>query len=119
MPFGFENLDVYKKAVDFAGKIYKVTKHFPNNEVFGLTSQLKRASVSIACNIAEGSGRYYKKDFTQFLRIARGSICECVPLLDIAVREDYITRIIAEELTKDCNELAKMINGLMRSLAAD
>ena len=78
MGFGFERLDVYKKAIDFADKVYKITKNFPNNELYGITSQIRRASISVSANIAEGSGRYYKKDFIQFLRIARSSIYECV-----------------------------------------
>jgi four helix bundle protein len=116
MGFGFENLDVYKKSVDFAKKIYKITKAFPANEVYGLTSQIRRASISVPSNIAEGSGRYHKRDFAQFLTIARSSIYECVPLLEIAFNENYIRKFVFEELIIDCNELAKMINELITSL---
>ncbi|MEK6564244.1 MAG: four helix bundle protein [Candidatus Omnitrophota bacterium] len=119
MGFGFEKLEVYKKAINFADKVYQITKNFPNNEIFGLTSQMRRAAVSVSCNIAEGSSRYHKKDFIQFLRVARGSIYECVPLLEISLREDYVKKAISEELTKECNELAKMINGLISSLSSD
>ena len=117
MGFGFEDLEVYKKALDFASGVYKTTKDFPSNEMYGLTSQIRRASVSIAANIAEGSGRYHKKDFAQFLRIAKGSICECVALVEISLREGYIKRNLYEAMRKDCTELAKMLSGLIKSLS--
>ncbi|MBI4709950.1 MAG: four helix bundle protein [Nitrospirae bacterium] len=119
MGFSFEKLSVYKRAVDFAGKIYKITKDFPANEIYGITSQIRRASISVPSNIAEGSGRYHKKDFVQFLRIARSSIYECIPLLEIALKENYIKKSIFDELTTECNELSMMVNGLIRSLKAD
>jgi four helix bundle protein len=119
MGFGFEKVDVYKKSIAFADKIYKITKNFPSNENYGLISQIRRASISISCNIAEGSGRHYKKDFAQFLRIARSSVYECVPLLEIALKEKYIKKSAFGELIIDCNELAKMLNGLIRSLGTE
>jgi four helix bundle protein len=114
--FDFERLDVYQKAMDFTEEVYKITKRFPPNELYGLTSQIRRAAISIPSNIAEGSGRYYKKDFAQFLRIARSSLYECVPLLNIALKENYIEKLIFEELMSNCTQLAKMLNGLIRSL---
>jgi four helix bundle protein len=116
MGFGFEKLELYKKAVDFATNIYKITKSFPNNERYGLISQLRRASVSLSSNIAEGSGRYNKRDFAQYLRIARGSIYECIPLLEISYREGYIHKSTFDISIANCNELAKMLNGLIKSL---
>jgi len=119
MAFDFEKLDVYKKAINLAGKVYKMTKNFPESERYGLQGQFGRAAVSIASNIAEGKGRYNKKDFAQFLRIARGSAYECVPLVQISHREGYLTNSIYEELLNDCNEVAKMINGLISSLISE
>jgi four helix bundle protein len=116
MAFSFEKLDVYKRIVEFVGTVYKLTRDFPSSEVYGLTSQIRRASVSVPSNIAEGSGRYHKKDFTHFLRIARGSLYECVPLFQIAYKETFIEKQVYEELMSDCHELAKMINGLIKSL---
>jgi four helix bundle protein len=119
MGFEFENLDVYRKSVDFADEIYKITKGFPEDENYGLISQIRRAAVSISSNIAEGSGRYHKKDFVQFLRFARGSLYECIPLLEISSREGYISKNIYSESLTNCNELAKMLNGLIRSLSTN
>jgi four helix bundle protein len=119
MGFEFEKLYVYKGAIDFANKIYKITKNFPNNETYGLISQIRRASISIPSNIAEGSGRFHKKEFAQFLRVARSSIYECVPLLEIASKENYINKAVFEKLIDDCNVLAKMVNGLIKSLGID
>ena len=81
MAFAFEELIVYQKAVDFADRILAATEHFPRGYGF-LSDQLNRASVSIAANLAEGNGRFTKPDRKHFFGIARGSIQECVPLLD-------------------------------------
>jgi len=116
MAFDFEKLEVYKKAVDFAQEVYEVSKDFPSHEIYGLASQLKRAAVSIPSNIAEGNGRYNKKDFAQFLRIARGSVYECIPLLEISHKQCYIKNEAYKNLVTNCNELAKMLNGLITSL---
>jgi len=116
MGFGFEKLDVYKRSIDFANKIYKITKNFSDNELYGPISQMRRAPISVPSNIAEGSGRYHKKDFAQFLRIARSPIYGCVPLLEIALKEKYIKKSVFERLVSDCNKLSKMVNGLIKSL---
>lgn len=88
--FGFEKLDVWQKSVEFADQIYRCTAFFPNDEKFGLMSQLRRAAVSISSNIAEGSGRKSSNDFIRFLSIAYGSVMECVSQLHIANRLNYI-----------------------------
>jgi len=116
VPFDFEKLDVYKRAVQFIEKIYKATEKFPSDELYGLTAQLRRAAVSIATNIAEGSGRHHKRDHQQFLRMARSSCYECVPLLDIAQRLAYLNTVTHAELYKDCNELAMMLNRFISAL---
>lgn len=76
--FTFEKLETWHKAIDFADMVYSVTKSFPGDERFGLTSQMRRAAVSISSNIAEGSSRFSKTDFARFLEIATGSVFEVV-----------------------------------------
>src|SRR6056297_3458131 len=89
MTFQFEKLEVYKDALDTVDKIYKITKNFPKDEMFGITSQLRRAGVSIPSNIAEGSSRG-SNEFSHFIDIGLGSCYECVPLLEVSKRQEYI-----------------------------
>ena len=116
MAFDFEKLDVYKRAVQFILDVYAVSEKFPNGERYGLTGQLRRAAVSIATNIAEGSGRHYKRDHQQFLRMARSSCYECVPVLEVARNLGYVNAATHEGLYKDCNELAMMLNRFINAL---
>ncbi len=96
--YNFENLEVYELANDFALKIYKIAKNFPKEELFGLTSQIKRAATSVVLNIVEGSGRNSKKDFARFISQAIGSLLEVKAVLTLAVKLEYISRETAEEL---------------------
>jgi four helix bundle protein len=86
MPFLFENLDVYKKAIAIADELSSLTESFPKGNYY-LSDQLNRASLSIATNIAEGNGKYHKADRVNFFRIARGSAFECVPILELCKRK--------------------------------
>ena len=83
MGFNFEKLDVYEKSIDFVNEVYLATKSYPKEETFGLTSQFRRAAVSISVNIAEGSAKT-KRDFNRFVDVARGSVFECVAILQIS-----------------------------------
>lgn len=116
MGFKFEELMVYQKAIDFVDKIYSLTKDYPRDEMFGLTSQLRRAAVSISLNIAEGSART-KKDFGRFIDMARGSIFECVAVLKLSARQNYINQLKFSELERDLVEISKMLSGLKRKLS--
>ena len=116
MAFDFEKLNVYKRAVQFILKVYEATEKFPQDELYGLTAQLRRAAVSIATNIAEGSGRHHKRDHQQFLRMARSSCYECVPLLEVARDLGYLNGQTHDALYKDCNELAMMLNRFIAAL---
>ncbi len=87
-----QKLDLWKKAIDFVVSIYKVTEHFPQEEKFGLTSQLRRAAISIVANIAEGAGRRSSKEFRQFLSHSQGSASEVDTKLVIAHRLRYLSR---------------------------
>ncbi|MBW8015873.1 MAG: four helix bundle protein [Planctomycetes bacterium] len=115
MGFMFENLDVYQKAVDLAERVTTLTSNFPRNYHF-LADQLNRASVSVAANIAEGNGRLTKPDRKHFFVIARGSVQECVPLLEIARGKGYITDSDNSEFRSSLVIIAKMISGLINGL---
>jgi four helix bundle protein len=114
--FRFEKLEVWSKAVSFADRIYEVTRPFPTDERFGLTSQMRRASVSISSNIAEGSGRSSNKDFVRFVEIAYGSVMEVVSQLQIAFRQSFVAAEARDELYASAEELARMLSGLKASL---
>ncbi|MBA7690901.1 hypothetical protein ES703_99437 [subsurface metagenome] len=111
----FENLEVYQKAIDFADRITTTTEKFPRGYYF-LTDQLNRAALSIATNIAEGNGRFTKADRKNFFIIARGSVQECVPLLELAVRRKFIKPDDHKRLRNDLEEIAKMISGLIKGM---
>jgi len=112
----FEELPVWKDARKFANKIYNLTKKFPKEENYGLTSQITRATVSIGSNIAEGFDRYSKKDFTRFLIIARGSISEIQNNLYIALDLKYINQNDFQETYALSKDLGKQINGFIKYL---
>ncbi len=115
MAFAFEKLNVYQKAVDFADNICTATSKFPNGYYF-LRDQLNRASLSISANIAEGNGRFTKSDRKHFFIIARGSVQECVPLLELAARRRFLNSEFHETLKKDLEEISKMLSGLINGL---
>ena len=114
--FGFEKLEVWKKALDFADQIYRVTALFPTEERFGLTNQLRRASVSISSNIAEGSGRNSNPEFVRFVAISYGSLMECVSQLHVARRRNFLTDSEFDQLITRADELSRMLSGLKASL---
>jgi four helix bundle protein len=118
MAGSFRDLIVWQKSVELSVAVYKLTSSFPNSEQFGLTNQLRRASVSVASNIAEGYGRSTKGEYVQFLGHARGSNCEVQTQLLIAGKLGFgaeLKRLEAESL---CDEIGKMLVALMRKLRA-
>ena len=114
--FRFERIEAWQLARLFNRGVYSATRKFPKEEMFGLASQLRRASVSISSNIAEGSGRNSDVDFAHFLVIAYGSLLEVVSQLCCALDEAYITEIKFNELAAQANILAGKITGLTKSL---
>jgi four helix bundle protein len=102
--------------MDLVVKCYQVTKKFPKSEIYGLTSQLQRAAISIPANIAEGRERQYTKEFLQHLSIAYGSLAELETHLLIAERLSYIDKDQIKQLLEKTAEIGRMINGLRRSL---
>src|SRR5580698_6069446 len=115
MAFAFEKLIVYQKAITFADAICTITRELPRGYFF-LGDQLSRASLSIAANIAEGNGRFTKADRRNFFGIARGSVQECVPLLELATRQKLILPERHEQLKADLEEIARMLSGLVNGL---
>jgi four helix bundle protein len=115
MAFAFEKLLVYQKAIDFADRIASLAEHFPRGYGF-LADQLNRASLSIAANIAEGNGRFTKADRKNFFGIARGSVQECVPLLELARRRGLVEEAEHAALKDDLEEIARMLSGLISGL---
>jgi four helix bundle protein len=119
-----EKLDVWMKSVDLVVRIYKATEHFPKEEKFGLTSQVRRAAVSIPANIAEGAGRRSEKEFAYFLSNAQGSASEVETELLIAHRLGYLKVDVFGELQESLDKIGQMLHGLARhvrgkSLTAD
>ncbi|MEK6564324.1 MAG: four helix bundle protein [Candidatus Omnitrophota bacterium] len=112
MPFMFENLKVYQKAVAFADEISSLTEGFSKGNYY-LTDQLNRAALSIAANIAEGNGRYGKADRKNFFRISRGSAFECIPILELCKRKKLIGEEKHKALKENLDETCKMLSGLI------
>jgi four helix bundle protein len=115
MAFVFEKLIVYQKAVAFAGDVCTLTRGFPRGYFF-LADQLNRAALSIAANIAEGNGRFTKPDRRQFFGVARGSVQECVPLLELAVRQGLLPLEAHTRMRDALEEIAKMLSALIKGL---
>lgn len=112
----FENLEVWKHSKNLAIEIYNITDKFPKIEMFSLTSQINRAAVSIPANVAEGSSRNSKKDFSRFLEIALGSAFELKTLAEIAYERKYFNLLIKNDLENKITKCVMLIYGLMRSL---
>ena len=109
----YQTLDVWKKGMELVKEIYLVTKSYPKEELFALTSQTKRSSTSIPANIAEGMGRRYKKDTIHFLHIARGSIYELETHLNIALMINIVEENCFNQIMNLIDEVAKLLNGLI------
>ena len=105
---------VWQKARELAKQIYRATQNFPRDEVFGLTQQMRRAAVSILSNIAEGQGRYTRRDCRRFLVIARGSATELEAQIVISSDLEYLDTKVAKDLEARSTEVCKMLNGLLK-----
>lgn len=112
----YKELKIWQKSVDLAVKIYDLTRDFPKEELYGLTSQLRRSALSIPSNIAEGSGRNSKKDFNNFLGISNGSSCELETQLIIAQRISFIDTNALETMQQEIAEIQRMNWSLKKSL---
>ena len=113
--FEFQNWPVYQKALEFVEEVYRLCESLPRDSATGIRDQLRRAAQSIPLNIAEGSSRYGYKDKTNFLRVARGSVFECVAILDLVQR----LRLSSKDLTghyKLLETIGRMLSGLINWL---
>ena len=109
-------LEAWKKAMDFVVDVYRATESFPKEEKFGLTSQIRRAAVSIPANIAEGAGRKSDKEFIYFLSNAQGSASELETELIIGQRFDYLAEDAFLELNGSLDQIGRLITGLSKHL---
>lgn len=109
-----KDLEVYKRSLDLVEDLYNLTERFPSSENFGLTSQLRRAAISIPSNIAEGTSRASTKDFIRFLNMASGSLSEIETQLIIAERIGYL--VLSEGLQNNITTIRKMLYRLKQSL---
>lgn len=116
MSFRFEKLNVWKLAREFTTEIYKITKQFPKAELFGLTTQIRRAAISIVLNIVEGSDRKSDIEFKRFLRMSLTSLEEVITSLYIALDQKFINKKEFDYLYQYGNKLAAKINALIKAL---
>lgn len=112
----YRELLVWQKAMDLATECYKATRPFPREEMFGLTSQIRRAAASIPANIAEGQGRNSTKEFLNFLSIARGSLMELETHLELSQRVNLLPKEQLDKLHRLSDEISRMLSGLRSSL---
>jgi four helix bundle protein len=118
-PWHFRDLLVWQKTLALAGDVHQITSAFPTSEVFGLTSQLRRAAVSVPSNIAEGCGRVSAGEKRQFFGHSRGSTYEIETQLCIAESLSYLDRARLQKLLEQCWEIVRMLNALIQRLDRD
>lgn len=114
--YGFEKLDVWKLSRELNNYVYDITDNFPYKEDKNLTIQIRRSSVSISSNIAEGSGKLSEKDFKRYLQISFGSAMELLNQFYLAFDRKYINEEILNELKLKINSITRMLNSLSQSL---
>jgi len=112
----YRDLEVWQKAMDLVTAVYHFSRDFPSDERFGLTSQIRRAAVSVAANIAEGNARAHRGDYLRHLSIARGSLAEVDTHTQIAVRLEFVERDPALKIWDQSQEVGRMLTGLIKSL---
>ncbi|MBI2883526.1 MAG: four helix bundle protein [Candidatus Methylomirabilis oxyfera] len=112
----YQDLEVWKKSIDLAEMVYRISTQFPTEEKFGLTSQIRRAAVSVPANIAEGAARKGTGEFLQFLSMASGSLAETETFLILAERLHMLTSEQTHPVQQQAADVGRMLNGLKRSL---
>jgi len=111
-----KELHVWQKGIQLCKAVYQATSAFPKSELYGLTSQMRRAAVAIPSNVAEGRGRSTRRDYRQFVIIARGSASELETQIIIARELTFLSPEVAERLLEDTREAARMLSGLAKAL---
>jgi four helix bundle protein len=114
--FNFERLDVWQRGVDLAAFVYRFISGFPADEKFGITSQMRRAAVSVSSNVAEGSSRSSRQDFARFVELAVGSLYELVSQGFIAQKQGFLNEESSKQLYSEADELIRMLSGLRNHL---
>lgn len=112
----YKDLLVWQEGMQIAQACYQITKKFPREEMYGMTSQIRRSAVSIPANVAEGYGREYPRQFIQFLRIAQGSLKELETHLLLAIRVELTSTQEVKSILSSCESLGRMLRSLIRSL---
>lgn len=114
----YQDLTVWQESMNLAETCYKATKNFPKEEIYGMTSQIRRSATSIPANIAEGYGREYRQEYIQFLRIAQGSLKELETHLLLSKRVELIATEETNLILQQCSLVGKLLRALIRSLQA-
>jgi len=117
MAYSYRELIVWQKGITLVVEIYKLTDSFPKQEIYSLTSQIRRAAISIPANIAEGSARAHRKEFCQFVRVAYASGAELETHLEIAKRLGFVTDVNIRKVIDLLEEVMKMTNALAKRLS--
>lgn len=112
----FKDLKIWQKGIEIIKDVYTLTRHFPREELYGLTSQVRRSAISIPSNIAEGFKRYHNKEYSQFLHIALGSAAELETQLIIAKELGFITEDKLTDILEKLDHVSKMISSLLNKL---
>lgn len=114
---GYQDLLVWQKSMDLAESVYRLVQLLPNEEIYALSGQMRRAAISIPSNIAEGHSRQSKKEYSHFLYIAKGSISELQTQLLVAERIGYLKKEQIDSALNLSNEIGRMLSGLIRTLS--
>lgn len=117
--FKFEKLIVWQKAIEYANSIYEVTDKFPSREIYGITSQVRRAALSVSSNIAEGNSRSSKVEYARFVEIAYGSLMETVSQIHLSHRRQLCNQEQLHQLNEEAVVIARMLSGLRNTLLSD
>ena len=113
----YRDLEVWQRSMKLAKRIYQVTQKFPSDERFGLTNQLRRASVSVPSNLAEGHARFGAGEFSRFISISMGSVAEIETQILLSTDLGYLTGELSREILEDLETIGKMLRGLAKSIS--